>query len=106
LTDKRRHSSVLEIQSFSEADFDMGHYLMVTKVRKRLAVCKQKIHKFNTERFNINKLNEVECKEQYRVETSYRFTALENLDDDVDNNRAWETIRENIKISAKECLGY
>jgi hypothetical protein len=31
---------------------------------------------------------------------------LENLDDDVDINRAWETIRENINISAKESPGY
>jgi hypothetical protein len=31
---------------------------------------------------------------------------LENLDDDVDINRAWETIRENIKTSAKVRLGY
>jgi hypothetical protein len=34
------------------------------------------------------------------------FTALENLDAEVDVNRARETIRENIKISAKEGLGY
>jgi hypothetical protein len=32
--------------------------------------------------------------------------ALENLDTEVDINRAWETFRENIKISAKENLGY
>jgi hypothetical protein len=31
---------------------------------------------------------------------------LENLDTEVDVNKAWETIRENIKISAKESLGY
>jgi hypothetical protein len=31
---------------------------------------------------------------------------LENLDTEVDINRAWETIRENIKISTKESLGY
>jgi hypothetical protein len=31
---------------------------------------------------------------------------LENLDAEVDINRIWETIRENIKISAKESLGY
>jgi hypothetical protein len=31
---------------------------------------------------------------------------LEKLDTEVDINRAWETIRENIKISAKESLGY
>jgi hypothetical protein len=51
-------------------------------------------------------LNEVEGKGQYRVEISNSFAALENLDAEVDINRAWETIRENIKISAKECLGY
>jgi hypothetical protein len=31
------------------------------------------------ERFNFKKLNEVEGKEQYCVEISNRFTALENL---------------------------
>jgi hypothetical protein len=31
---------------------------------------------------------------------------LENLDTEEDINKAWETIRENIKISAQECLGY
>jgi hypothetical protein len=38
----------------------------------------------------------------------YRFAVLVNLqlDTEVDINRVWETIRENIKISAKESLGY
>jgi hypothetical protein len=31
---------------------------------------------------------------------------LEKFDTEVDVNKAWETIRENIKISAKESLGY
>jgi hypothetical protein len=31
---------------------------------------------------------------------------FEDLDAETDINRAWETIRENIKISAKESLGY
>jgi hypothetical protein len=57
------------------------------------------------ERFNLKKLNEIEGKEQYRAEMSNRFAALENLDTEVDINRAWETIRENINISAKESLG-
>jgi hypothetical protein len=32
--------------------------------------------------------------------------ALENLDTEVEINMLWETIRENIKISAKESTGY
>jgi hypothetical protein len=31
---------------------------------------------------------------------------LEDLDDNGDFNRAWDAIRENIKISAKECIGH
>jgi hypothetical protein len=58
------------------------------------------------ERFNLEKLNEVEGKEQYNVEVSNRFAALKDLDTEVEINSAWETIRENIKISAKESLGY
>ena len=33
------------------------------------------------------------------------FTALENLSDNEDINRAWENIKENIETSAKESLG-
>jgi hypothetical protein len=58
------------------------------------------------ERFNLKKLNEVGRKEKYRVEVSNRFEALEDLDAEVEINSAWETIRDNIKISAKESLGY
>jgi hypothetical protein len=90
LIDRRRH----DIRSFRAA------YLVVAKFRERLVVSKQTMHRFHMERFNL-KLNEVEGKEQYHVEISNRFAALENLDAEVDINRAWETVRENINISAK-----
>jgi hypothetical protein len=73
---------------------------VVAKVRDRLPVSKQTMHKFHMERFNLKKLNEVESKEQYQVQISNRFTPLENLDDDM------ETIIGNINISAKESIGY
>jgi hypothetical protein len=57
-------------------------------------------------KFNLKKLNEVEGKEQYCVEISNRFAALEYLDTEVDVNKAWETIKVNINISAKASLGY
>ena len=41
LTDRRWHSSILVVQSFRGADCDTDHYLVVTKVRERLAVSKQ-----------------------------------------------------------------
>jgi hypothetical protein len=56
--------------------------------------------------FNLKKLNELEGKKKYCVEVSNRFPALEDLGTEVDINRAREAIRKNIKLSAKEGLGY
>jgi hypothetical protein len=98
LVDRRRHSSVLDVRSLSAADCDSDHYLVVVKVRERLAVNKERSQRFHMERFNLKKLNDVEVKDQFRVEISNRFAALEDLDAEVEINSAWETIRENINI--------
>jgi hypothetical protein len=65
-----RHSNILDVGSFRAADCDIDHYLVVAKVTERLAVSKQTTHRVRMERFNLKKLNEVEGKEQYRVEIS------------------------------------
>jgi hypothetical protein len=61
---------------------------VVAKVKKRLAVSKQRMHRGHMERFNLRKLNEAEGKEQYLVEISNQFVAFENSDAEVDINRA------------------
>jgi hypothetical protein len=101
LVDRRRHANVLDVRSFRTADCDSDHYLVVAKVRMRLAVNKQRSQRFDIERFNLKKLKDVEGKEQFRVEVSNRFAALEDVDTKVEINSAWETIRENIKFQPK-----
>jgi hypothetical protein len=44
--------------------------------------------------------------ETCRVEVSNRFAALEDFITEVEINSTWKMIRENMKISAKESLGY
>jgi hypothetical protein len=83
------------------AESDTDHYLVVAKFRERLAMSKQTTHAVQMARFNLKKLSEVEGKERYRVKISNRFAALEILGTEGDVNKAWETIRNNIKISAK-----
>jgi hypothetical protein len=39
-----------------------------------------------------------------QVKVSKRFAALRNLNDSEDINRAWESIKQNIKISGKQNL--
>jgi hypothetical protein len=59
----------------------------VAKLRERISVSKQARQKFD-------------------VEISNRFSALESLDESFHIYNAWESIRENIKTSAKDNLGY
>jgi hypothetical protein len=69
-------------------------------------VSKRAAQNIDTERFYVKKLNEGDVKEQYHATSRNMFAALENLEDSGDINRAWDNIRENIKISAQEGLGY
>jgi len=105
LIERRWQSGILDVRSFRMADGDTDLYLVVAKLRERLAVNKKAAQKFDGERFNLRKLNELEVKEKYQIEIKNRFAALENLDVDEDVNRAWENIKENIKTSATESLG-
>jgi hypothetical protein len=57
LIDRRRNSSILDVRSFRAADCDTDHYLVVAKVRDRLAVSKRTAHRVHMERFNLKKLN-------------------------------------------------
>jgi hypothetical protein len=69
LIDRRWHSSILDVQSFRGADCDTDHYLIVAKMRERLAVSERAVQKTDMERFNVKKLNEGDVKEQYQVTT-------------------------------------
>jgi hypothetical protein len=102
LIDRRRHTSILDVRSFRGADCDGDHYFVAAKVTEILAVSKRMVKKMDVERFNLNQLNEEEVKEQYQVTIK---KAVEKLYNNGNINRAWDTIRENIKISAKESIG-
>jgi hypothetical protein len=99
LIDRRRQSSVLDVRLFRGAHTDPDHSVVVAKVRERLAVSK-----WNSAQISYGEVQSQEIKQdrEYWVKISDRFTALENLDDDVNVNRAWETNIGNIKISARE----
>ena len=104
LIDRRLHSNILDVRSFKRADSDIEHYLVVAKVRERLAVSKQAAQKFDVQRFNHRKLSDLHVRKQYQIKISNGFAGLENFNDGEDINRAWENIKENIKTPAKESL--
>ena len=67
LIERRWHSSILDVRSFRGADSDTDHFLVVAKVRERLAVNKQSVQNFDKERFNLSKLNELVVKNIIRL---------------------------------------
>jgi len=57
LVDRRWHSRILDVRSFTGADCDTDRYLVVAKFRERVAISKQATKKFDGERFNLRQLN-------------------------------------------------
>jgi len=51
LIGRRWHSSVLDVRSFRGVDCDTDHYLVIAKVRERLAVGKQAAQRCDRQRF-------------------------------------------------------
>jgi hypothetical protein len=78
----------------------------VVKLREKISVSKRTSQKCDLERFNLKRFKDVEVKEKYQAEISNRFAALESLVGSFDINNAWESIRENVKTSAIDNLGY
>jgi hypothetical protein len=87
LIDKRRHSSILDVRSFRGAECDTDHYLVVAKVRERLAMSERAAQRIDTERFSVRKLKEVDVKEEYQVTIRNKFAALANLEGSGNVNR-------------------
>jgi hypothetical protein len=73
---KRTHTSCPIFQGSRLCYCDIDHYLLVAKVREKLAVSKQTMHIFHMERFNLKQMNAVEGKEHYRVKKSQTDSQL------------------------------
>jgi hypothetical protein len=78
----------------------------VLKLRERISVSKRVRQKFDRETFDLKQLDDIEVKEKYQVRVSNRFAALESLDESFDINNALKSIRENIKTSIEDDIGY
>jgi hypothetical protein len=59
---------MLDDRSFRGADCDSDHYLVVAKVRERMAVSKRMVKKMDVEIFNLKQLNEGKVKESIRLQ--------------------------------------
>jgi hypothetical protein len=86
---------VLDVQSFRQETVILTT-IWWRQITERLATGNQRSYRFHIERFNLKKLQETEAKEQFvlRSQIGLQFWKIWTLS-------FWETIKENIKISAK-----
>jgi hypothetical protein len=79
-------------------------YLVVADITKSLSVNKKAAQKFDVERFSLNNLSwKLRNRIRLNSEKGLQLWELKNLSEDI--NRVWETIQNNVKISAKWSLG-
>jgi hypothetical protein len=64
LMDKRKNSEIVDVRFFRGYECDTKYYHQVVSKLERLSVSKQAAQKLPVERFSLNKLNDVEVKEQ------------------------------------------
>jgi hypothetical protein len=57
--------------------------------------------KFDVERFDLKKLDDVEVKEKYQVEMSNRFAALESLDDSLTSIMLGKVLEKTSRLQPK-----
>jgi hypothetical protein len=81
------------VPNFRGVHCSTDHYLVVAKVKESLTVRKEAAQKFDGEKFNLRKLDDLEVRKQYQIEITNRFAALEYVSDDEDINRAWKSIK-------------
>jgi hypothetical protein len=56
---------------------------------------------FDVKKFNLRKLNELQVMKEYQTKISNTFSALENLRDSEEINRAWKIIKRKYKNFSK-----
>jgi hypothetical protein len=103
--DRRRHSSIFYVRIFRGADCDSDHYLVVENVRERLAMSKPAAQKTDMERFDLKKLNEGKLKVP-GYNHKHVCTSRKIKENNGDFSRTWDSVRQNIGVSAQKCLGY
>jgi len=81
LVDRRRDSSILDVEIFRGADCATDHYLLIEKVRQRVVVNKQAVQKFDGERLCFRKLSDQQFRKQNWIKISNRSVDMGKLSD-------------------------
>ncbi|KDR16680.1 hypothetical protein L798_09070 [Zootermopsis nevadensis] len=102
-SNRSEETNIVDVRSHRGADCDSGHYLVTENLRVRILARKETGQVYRTEKFNVERLIDVETKQEYQLKISNRLATLQNVEEntanrEIDDNMTWENIRDNIKI--------
>lgn len=102
LIDSRHVSNLLDIRTFRGANADSDHFLVICKIREKIAMAKNS-KKPGLTKFNCNKLGDPKIRKEYQTVLTKKLS--ENvLNDDDDVNRKWNSIKRSILSAAEKIL--
>ena len=102
---KRWRSSLLDVRAMRGADVGSDHHLLMAKVRLRIA--KVRKGESGRERFEVNKLKDLEVRDAFKLALYNRFEVLQQLTEkeqlSVDDE--WRQIEQGYVETCKQVLG-
>ncbi|KAG8259134.1 hypothetical protein J6590_108848 [Homalodisca vitripennis] len=108
MIDQRQKSSILDVYSLRAAECGTDHYLVLVKVRQRIAVVKSKVERA-CERQAVEILKTKKGAEEFKLKLTNRFKVLEESTQgnelETNLNQRWETLKQAVQETAKEVCG-
>uniref|UniRef100_A0A8D9ELZ3 Craniofacial development protein 2 n=1 Tax=Cacopsylla melanoneura TaxID=428564 RepID=A0A8D9ELZ3_9HEMI len=108
LIDQRHRRTVMDVRSMRGAECGSDHFLVLMKLRQRLATTKRNKHKVE-DKINFEKLKTLNLVDTFQIELNNRFAQLDNEDDNLeeqdDIETKWNTYKTTVKEVAKKVIG-
>lgn len=105
LIDARHKTNMMDVRSYRGANMDTDHYLVVTRVRAKINMCKYNLKKDEIERCNIEKIKQPKTKREYDQQIKLLCSQIGNkMERNIEEE--WTSLEEILKLSADEKIGY
>ena len=96
---RKYRRSLLDVRAYKGADCDSDHFLLICKIRMKLAT--KRAQTVKREIVNVEKLHNEEERMQYQIEVQNRFSILEEQDGESN----WNEMVEVVRGAARDTLG-
>ena len=100
---KKFRRSLQDVRVYRSADIASDHHLLMAQVRLRLK--KQRPCQHHRTRYNVSFLKEENIKQEFKLELTNRFKALEDLEENDNIDAQWEAIKKAWNSTCQQILG-